>query len=154
MLAIHLAVYITLLSVFLYVSLYVNPRMWIHRMPPEVRSKTGGKSPKDRRQFILFGIPTACIMIFYPAVYAYVTTESLAGCTSTLILFYGGFSVWDTLVLDLLVFAGITPGFIVIEGTDKQDYKNRYYHIRSGIKGLAYTLPASLILGAAIHILR
>jgi hypothetical protein len=57
--------------------------------------------------------------------------------------FFLGFALWDTLVLDLLIFCKVTPRFIIIEGTSREDYSNMKYHLVSGTKGLAMSLVFS-----------
>jgi hypothetical protein len=67
-----------------------------------------------------------------------------------LFLFFLSFDICDTFILDLLIFCGITPRFIVIEGTERKDYKNVSYHLKSGAKGLIILTIAALVLGAVI----
>ncbi|MGC9313500.1 MAG: hypothetical protein ACP5IA_12495, partial [Sediminispirochaetaceae bacterium] len=67
-----------------------------------------------------------------------------------LFLFFLSFDICDTFILDLLIFCGITPRFIVIEGTERSDYKNVSYHLKSGAKGLIILTVAALVLGAVI----
>jgi hypothetical protein len=64
--------------------------------------------------------------------------------------FLAGFAVWDTLVLDLLIFCKITPRFIIIDGTNREDYANLKYHLRSGAKGLVLSLAFSGFLAVVL----
>jgi hypothetical protein len=45
---VHLLIYYLLLSTLLYGSLAYNPRMWLHRMPPEVTAKVPPKTPYEK----------------------------------------------------------------------------------------------------------
>ncbi len=45
----HLLIYYVLLSILLYGSLAYSPRMWLHRMPPEVVEKVPLKTPTEKR---------------------------------------------------------------------------------------------------------
>ncbi len=47
-----------------------------------------------------------------------------------------GFAAWGILILDLLIFCKLTPGFVIIHGTEREDYSNMKYHLVSGAKGL------------------
>ena len=109
-LVIHLLIYFILLSVILYGSLAYNPRMWLHRMPPEVVEKVPAKTPEEKRLLLkTVGIPFLLLLIAYPTVY--VLQQDANWLTYFLILcaFLAGFDVWDTLILDLLIFCKFTP---------------------------------------------
>lgn len=72
--------------------------------------------------------------------------------TNYLILcaFFAGFALWDTLVLDLLIFCKLTPRFIVIPGTVREDYSNMKYHLVSGTKGVLISVVFSGVLAAIL----
>lgn len=145
-LVIHLLIYFILLSVILYGSLAYNPRMWLHRMPPEVVEKVPAKTPEEKRLLLkTVGIPFLLLLIAYPTVY--VLQQDANWLTYFLILcaFLAGFDVWDTLILDLLIFCKFTPRFIIIEGTERKDYANMKYHLVSGAKGLVISIVFSAI---------
>ena len=69
-----------------------------------------------------------------------------------LIAFFAGFALWDTLVLDLLIFCKMTPRFIIIEGTSREDYSNMKYHLVSGAKGLVMSLVFSGIVALLLSL--
>lgn len=53
----HLLIYNLTASVFIYGSLAYNPRLWLHRMPPEVRRKVRAKNDQERKAFLRIAIP-------------------------------------------------------------------------------------------------
>jgi len=146
---IHLLIYNLIISVLLYASLAYNPRMWMHRMPPEVVQKVSPRTPAEKRQLYYFGVPFLLMLAIYPIVY--VLLQQTAGYLDKFLIFgafFAGFTVWDTLVLDLLIFCKFTPGFVVIPGTTCQDYANMKYHLVSGAKGLIISVVFSAVLAA------
>ncbi len=148
-LIIHLLIYNLVISILLYASLAYNPRMWMHRMPPEVVQKVPPRTPAEKRQLYFFAIPFLLILVIYPI--AYVLQQPSAGFLDRFLifsLFFAGFAVWDTLVLDLLIFCKLTPGFVVIPGTTCKDYANMKYHLVSGAKGIVMSIVFSVILAA------
>jgi hypothetical protein len=147
-LLIHLLIYNLAASIFLYASLAYNPRMWLHRMPPEVLAKVAGKTPEEKRVFIYFALPFLFWLFGYPIFYILQQEANFTTNFPTLCAFFAGFAVWDTLVLDLLIFCKVTPRFIIIPGTVREDYSNMTYHLRSGVKGVLMSVAFSLVLSA------
>lgn len=184
----HILIYNFVLSAYLYTTLALDPRMWLHRMPTEVIAKVPPKTASERRRLIPLGIPFLAVMAGHPVWYAASYAASLAGAgggtagqaaawagtnigasaaagatgtalaagasyweiSGLLFLFFLSFDICDTFILDLLIFCGITPRFIVIEGTERGDYKNVSYHLKSGAKGLIILTIAALVLGAVV----
>jgi hypothetical protein len=148
----HLLIYNFVISIFLYGSLAYNPRMWLHRMPPEVTAKVPEKTPQERKLFILFALPFLLWLFGYPILYVLQQDSNLSTNFLILIAFFAGFALWDTLVLDLLIFCKMTPRFIIIEGTTREDYSNMKYHLVSGAKGLVMSLVFSGIMALILTI--
>jgi len=148
---IHLFVYYIVLSILLYGSLAYNPRMWLHRMPPEVIAKVPAKTPGEKRLLLkTVAIPYLLLLVGYPTIY--VLQQDANWLTIFLILcaFFAGFDVWDTLILDLLIFCKLTPRFVIINGTKREDYANMKYHLVSGAKGLVMSVIFSGILATIL----
>jgi uncharacterized protein len=146
----HLVVYNLATSIFLYATLAYNPRMWLHRMPPEVLAKVTGKTPEEKHTFIYFALPFLFWLFGYPIFYILQQEANFMANFLTLCAFFAGFAAWDTLVLDLLIFCKLTPHFIIIPGTVREDYSNMIYHLRSGAKGVLMSFAFSLALSAVM----
>jgi len=149
-LLLHLTLYNLVASIFLYASLAYNPRMWLHRMPPEVVAKVEGKTPEEKRIFIYFALPFLLWLFGYPLIYVLGQESAVLANFLVFCAFFAGFALWDTLILDLLIFCKLTPRFIIIPGTERKDYSNMKYHLVSGAKGLLMSLVFSAILAAII----
>jgi hypothetical protein len=127
--------------------------MWMHRMPKQVREKVKPRTKREMNLLVILGLPLLLFILIYPIVYVFDGDYSLRQTVSIPLLFFIGFNLWDTLVLDLIVFCRITPRFIIIQGTAKKDYREIKYHLISGVKGLIFSIIGSLVLGPIIYLL-
>ena len=150
-LVVHLLIYYILLSIVLLVSLAYNPRMWLHRMSPEVIKKVPAKTPAEKRLLLkTVAIPFLALLVAYPTWYVLQQEANWITYFLILIAFFVGFDVWDTLILDLLIFCKLTPRFLIIPGTRRVDYANMKYHLVSGAKGVVLSLIASGVLATLL----
>ncbi|MEW5872571.1 MAG: hypothetical protein AB1894_25140 [Chloroflexota bacterium] len=148
---IHLLIYYIVLSILLYGSLAYNPRMWLHRMPPGVIAKVPAKTPGEKRLLLMTAIPFLLLVVGYPIVYILQLEANWLDYFLILCAFLAGFDVWDTLILDLLIFCKLTPGFIIIAGTEREDYAETKYHLVSGLKGLVISIIFSGVLATILY---
>lgn len=146
----HLLIYNLAASILIYGSLSYNPRLWLHRMPPEVRSKVADKTPREQQLFRRVALPFVLWLFVFPVVYVAQIQANLLTHALTLLAFFASFALWDTLVLDLLIFCKFTPRFVIIPGTDREDYSNTKYHLASGGKGLVMSTVFSGVLALVI----
>jgi hypothetical protein len=149
----HLLVYNLAASVLIYGSLAYNPRLWLHRMPPEVLRKVPKKTPQERKLFLRIAFPFLFLLFGYPIVYVLQGQNDLLSNFLILTAFFAGFALWDTLVLDLLIFCTFTPHFVIIDGTRREDYSNMKYHLVSGAKGLVMSVIFAALLAMTITFL-
>lgn len=150
----HLIIYNLAASIWLYGWLAYNPRIWLHRMPPEVRSKVADKTPGERRLFVWVGLPFVLWLFVYPVMFAAQMQADRLSYALVLLSFFASFALWDTLVLDLLLFCKFTPRFVIIAGTARQDYSNMKYHVASGAKGLVMSFVFSGVLALVITLFK
>ena len=150
----HVLIYNLAASILIYGSLAYNPRLWLHRMPPEVRSKVKEKTSQERKVFLRIALPFLLLLFGYPIVYGLQAKADFLTSFLTLTAFFAGFALWDTLVLDLLLFCQFTPRFVIIHGTRREDYSNRKYHLVSGAKGLVMSVIFSGLLAMTLSFLK
>ena len=146
----HLTIYNLMASLLIYGSIAYQPRLWLHRMPPEVRKKVPPKTPEENKLFLFVALPFVLLLFAYPIVYVIQEGTNPASSFWVLLAFFAGFAVWDTLVLDILIFCRLTPRFIIINGTERGDYSNMKYHLVSGAKGLAMSVVFSALLALVL----
>ena len=53
-------------SLFIFISLYVNPRIWLQDYPKEIQAKVPPKSKVEKRLSLIFGIPFLIVLILCP----------------------------------------------------------------------------------------
>jgi hypothetical protein len=150
----HLLVYNLAASTWLYGSLAYNPRLWLHRMPPEVRSKVPDKSPEERKRFIAVALPFLLLLFGYPIAFVIRQEAALWRTAGMLLAFFASFALWDTLVLDLLIFCKLTPRFVIIDGTRREDYSHMKFHLVSGAKGLIMSVVFSGLAASMITLIK
>lgn len=150
----HLIIYNITASILIYGSLAYNPRLWLHRMPPEVRSKVSEKASEEQKLFVWIGLPFVLLLFVYPLVYVIQRDMNLSNSLWTLLAFFASFALWDTLVLDLLIFCKLTPRFVIIDGTSREDYSNMKYHLVAGTKGLVMSILFSGVAAIIITLVR
>ena len=131
-----------LLSIIIYGSLCVNPAMWVHDYPPDIRAAVGEVEVPPIQTIIVgvlfFGVTIGVVLCSN----ARLRQQNRGGLSflaafanSALILFF--FAVWDLLILDWLIFVTIQPDFIVIPGTEGlAGYKDYWFHFQVGFLGL------------------
>lgn len=150
----HLFIYNLTASILIYGSLAYNPRLWLHRIPSEVRSKVPEKTPAERKRFIGVALAFLLLLFVYPIMYVIKEGTNLWTNLWILMAFFAGFAMWDTLVLDLLIFCKITPRFIIIDGTRREDYSNMKYHLISGTKGMVMSVVFSGLVALILVLLK
>ncbi len=148
-------IYSLLLSIILLGSLRVNPRMWLHPYPKEVRDKVEDKTQNEKKQFLVSGILFMIMMIGYPIISAiymvnYYDIDLYLMITLYIFILFLSFDLVDTFIIDYVLFCLFTVDFIMVNGTEKKDYKDFKYHLKSGTKGLGMSIIFSLILALFI----
>jgi hypothetical protein len=63
------------------------------------------------------------------------------------------FNLSDVIILDWLIVSKITPKFVIIEGTQKDDYKDFSHHYKAHIKSIIIQLFISLFLAVVISVM-
>jgi hypothetical protein len=110
--------------------------------------------PEEKRVFIYFALPFLFWLFGYPSVYVLQQEVNFLPTFLMLCAFFAGFAVWDTLILDLLIFCIFTPSFIIIPGTAREGYSNMKYHLVSGTKGILMSVVFSGILALKMTLLK
>jgi hypothetical protein len=58
--------------------------------------------------------------------------------------------VGDLVILDWLIVSRITPKFVIIPGSEKEDYKDFSHHYKSHAKAEIVLIPVCLVTGAIV----
>jgi len=142
-----------LLGIIITGSQIINAEMWLEDYPPDIREKFGPMSKKAKQQKGIVSI-FFLAAVFGPIIASLVRLNTLAGEASTFSLFFWNsfiivmtFNLFDLLILDWLIFAGITPQFLILPGTERMPgYNNYIFHARGFVIG---TILAVIFSGVA-----
>lgn len=147
-------------SIYLFVILKINPRLFLQDYPEDIQGAVPQKSHEEKRQSILFGMPFL-LLLFVGLLISTLALKHQSGSELTFlaaalhafgIVFI--FNLVDWLILDWLIFCTITPGFLIIPGTEGMEgYKDYAFHFRAFLVGTLLSIMAGLIIGALVMIL-
>jgi len=147
-------------SLFIIVSLRLNPRIWLQDYPEDIQSKVPQKTGQEKRLSLTFGIPFLVLLVAVPFISTLTLKRQDGGDVPFLQLFLNAFGVAfvfnlvDLLLLDWLMFCTITPKFVVIPGTEGMEgYKDYFYHFKASIIGTVLSVVAGLVIAGIVSFL-
>jgi hypothetical protein len=115
-----------------------SPRVWGYQDYPEVIKKK--VPPQTRQERLLAGIVSVPWFIFtlgYPLVSTYMLRLQLGGeipfelAFLNIFVLFLFFTFGDLVILDWLLISKITPRFVIIPGTEVEDYKDFLHHYKA-----------------------
>ena len=130
-----------------------NPRIWGYQdYSEEIKAKVQPQTRQERQTAILISIPFF-LLIFGLPTYSLLTLKAqlggelpfLTAFTHLLILFIMG-TFGDLVILDWLIISKITPKFVIIPGTQEEDYKDFSHHYRSDVKAAFIMLVLCVVV--------
>ena len=151
------AIYSLIASIFLLVTMRINPRLFLQDYPKDVQNKVPPKSTSEKQLSTILGIGFLLILIIGP----FLSTLTLKNANLEplpfwvlLINSFGVaffFNVVDWLMLDWLLFCTIQPKFMIIPGSEGvTGYKNYWMHFRGFLIGSLISLIGGLIITALV----
>jgi hypothetical protein len=147
-------------SSILIAGLYANPRLFLQDYPADIQARVHPKTASEKRQSLAIGIPFLALLLAVPTISTLVLNNRSGGNASLLHLCLNAFGVAfifnliDLLILDWWMFCTLTPGFIVIPGTEGlKAYRDYGYHFKAFIKGTLFSLAAGLVIGCIVALL-
>jgi hypothetical protein len=151
------AVLSVLATLFILVSLYVNPRIWLQDYPEGIQAAVPPKTEAEKRLSLIFGIPFLLVLFSVPLISTITLKHKADGhfAFSSLFLNAAGvaftFNLIDWLLLDWLMFCAITPKFVIIPGTEgMQEYKDYFFHFRGFLTGTVFSAVAGLVIASGV----
>ncbi len=123
---------------YLFVIMIIfNPRIWGYQDYPErIKVKIPPQTKRERGIAGIVSIPWFLFVLIYPVVSTNFLKVELEGMIPFEVAFFNIFFMIllfflaDLVVLDWLIISKITPGFVIIEGTTPEDYKNFSEHYK------------------------
>ena len=145
-------------SGLIFLSVKVNPRMWLQDFPKEIQSKVPPKTAEEKRQSLLFGIPFLLVLVSIPLLSCILMKHRSSTPVSFLSLFFNAFGVGfffnliDLVVIDWLIFCFVTPKFMVIPGTEGMpEYKDYAFHFQAFLTGTILSVVMGGIISVIIY---
>ena len=149
-----------LASLFIVITLRLNPRIWLQDYPKDIQDKVPPKTQKEKRLSLILGIPFLVLLAIVPFVSSLTLKYENSGNISFFLLFMNAFGVAyifnlvDWLLIDWVMFCTITPKFVVIPGTEEMaGYKDYFHHFRGFLIGTVISAVAGLIIAVIVSFL-
>ena len=144
----------------LLVMVLTSPRVWGYNDYSEViKNKVPPQTQREKLLAALIGLPWFIFVLGFPIFSTYVLKSKLGDEIPFLIAFLNLLvlfllaTVGDLVILDWLIISKITPKFVIIPGTPKEDYKDFSHHFKGHAKSLIVIIPILLVLAAIISYL-
>jgi hypothetical protein len=137
-----------------------SPRVWGYTDYPEaVRSKVPPQTPAEKRLALIVGVPWLIFAFGFPIYSTLLLKSKLAGeipfwvALLNLVALFSAATLGDLVILDWLIVSRITPGFVVIPGTSKEDYRDFSEHFRAHARAALAISLLAVILAAVLSYL-
>ena len=150
--------YATVVNVYLFIFMITaSPRIWGYSDYPEViKNKVPPQTKKEKIIGALVGLPWLIFVLGFPVYSTYILKMKLGNEISFWTAFLN-FSVLfllanigDVFILDWLIISRITPKFVIIPGTEEQDYKDFSHHFKGHMKATIGMILLGLIMASII----
>lgn len=139
----HCIIYCVIFCLALVPIGLTNPRMMLQDYPKEIQKLVPPKTDEEKRMGVFFAIPLLAVLIGYPGFVAWYYSPEPVTFMSVFTTMWGimlVMNVFDLLVLDWIMFCAITPGFVVIKGSEGSPaYKDYMFHFVGFLKGIVIT---------------
>jgi hypothetical protein len=145
-------------SLWLMITLRVNPRIALQDYPAKIQEKVPKKTKSEKRLSYVFGIPFLLMLLLG----SFFSTLSLKeqGDIKFLPLWLNAagvlwvFNIVDWLILDWLIFCTLTPRFIIIPGSEGMaEYKDYRFHFYGFLKGTVFSMIGGLIIAGIVYMI-
>jgi hypothetical protein len=137
-----------------------SPRVWGYTDYPEVLKHNVPPQTKSEKKIAgLIALPWFIFILGFPVYSTLVLKGKLSGDISWGVAFINLFTLFlfatigDLVILDWLIVSKITPKFVIIPRTLKDDYKDFSHHFNAHAKSLIVIIPIFLGLAAIISYL-
>lgn len=138
----------------------LSPRVWGYQdYPKAIKQKVAPQTRKERALAWIVGLPWLLFVSGFPVLSTYMLKTQLAGEMSFVVAFLNIlvlfllFDISDLVILDWFIISKITPGFVVIPGTEVNDYKDFSHHYKGHVWGTIGLIVLSLVLATVVSFL-
>lgn len=113
----------------------LSPRIWGYAdYPDAIKRKVPPQTRGERTIAGIVGVPFFLLAFVYPAYSVFALKERLGGAMTFgdafvhLLLMVVSITIGDLVILDWFIISKVTPGFVVIPGSEVEDYKDFTHH--------------------------
>jgi len=138
----------------------LGPRVWGYQDYPEaIKQKVPPQTKKERALAWVIGLPWFLFVSVFPVLSTYMLKTELVGQMPFVTAFLNIFVLFllvdisDLVILDWLIISKITPRFVIIPGTEANDYKDLSYHYKGHVWGTIGLIALSLVLATVVSFL-
>ncbi len=152
----HGLFYMIMVNGYLFIlMLTANPRVWgYHDYPEAIKIKVPPQTRKEKLLATFVGLPWFAFTLGFPIYSTFALKSKLGGEVSFLAAFLNMIvlnllaALGDLVVLDWLVISKITPKFVIIQGSEKADYKDFSNHFKGHAKASIVQVLICLLIAA------
>jgi hypothetical protein len=137
-----------------------SPRVWEYSdSSAAIKSKVPAQTRGEKRLGLILVIPWLLFVLGFPIYSTLALKGSLGGEIPFWMAFLNVFimallgTLGDLVVLDWLVVSRITPKFVIIPGTVKEDYKDFSHHYRAHARAAPALILLCLVIAGLVCIL-
>lgn len=157
----HGLLYALVVTGYLFVMMVTtSPRIWGYNdYSQAIKDKVPPQTKKEKSLAALIGMPWFVFTLGFPIYSTLALKAKLSNDISMWMAFLNLSvlfllaTVGDLLILDWLIVSKITPKFVIIPGTKKEDYKDFSHHFKGHAKALVVIVPIFLALAGIISYL-
>jgi len=154
----HSLVYAVLVNLYLFIVMITSsPRVWGYSdYPQRIKEKVPPQTRQEKKIAAIFGIPWMIFALGFPIF----STFQLKLKLMSEMPFWAGFSnllamtllasLIDMIMLDWLIISRITPDFVIIPGSGKEDYRDFSHHYKGHLRASLWIFLFCLILAGII----
>jgi hypothetical protein len=136
---------------------FFNPRIWGYAdYPDRIKDKIPKQTRKELTIAGLVSIPWFLFILGFPIYSTYLLKTQQGNeidfvlAFMNIFLMVGLFFLSDLIILDWFIISKWTPDFVIIEGSERSDYKDFSHHYRGHAKATIPLIIICLIIAAIV----
>ena len=141
-----------------FIMITVSPRVWgLQDYPEMIQNKVPQRTKNEKLIAAIIGIPWIIFFLGYPIYSTYSLEFKLGVDIPLLIAFLNSFVLFmlanagDLVILDWLIIGKITPQFVIIPGTKKEDYEDFSHHYKAHAKSVLVLIILSFLIACFVR---
>ena len=134
-----------------------SPRIWGYNDYPDViKNKVPPRTKREKVTAMILGFPWLIFVFIFPIFSTCILKCKLDVSFTFLKAFLNLYSMFvfasvvDLVILDWLIISKITPKFVIIPGSEEEDYKDFSHHYKSHVKAMIVLIPICFIIAGIV----